>query len=119
MKSTGRILFLIMILPLGSCCERLYNLTTVSPKKTYVIQLTETKTETSFQNTLPYKVFLHVERGGVSIVNSDILYSGDGWDARFGTIASEAEWIDEKIVRFGRRKFDAAQQYDWIEFHNN
>jgi hypothetical protein len=118
MKS-GHILFLIFIFIFGSCGERLYSLTTVSPRNTYRIRLEETKTEVSIQNLWPYKVFLNLEKNGQVIVNNAILYSGDDWDARFGNIASEAEWVSEKIVRFGREKANAARPYDWIEFHND
>jgi hypothetical protein len=64
-------------------------------------------------------VFLELEKNGQVIVNNAILYSGDEWDARFGNIASEAEWISEKVVRFGREKANATRPYDWIEFHND
>jgi hypothetical protein len=118
MKS-GRILFLILILVLGSCGDRLYSLTTVSPGNTYEIQMRETKTEVSPQNPLPYQVFLELEKNGQVMVKNTILHSGDEWDVRFGTIAPVAEWMSEKILRFSREKSDVIQRYDWIEFYNS
>jgi len=118
MKS-AHIHVLIITLFLGGCSERLYSLTTVSPEKTYRIQLEEKKTGVSPQNPLPYQVFLELEKDGQVIVKNAILHSGDEWDARFGKIAPVAEWMSEKLLRFGREKSDVVQQYDWIEFYNN
>jgi hypothetical protein len=68
---------------------------------------------------LPYQVFLELEKNGRVIVKNAILHSGDEWDERFGNVAPVAEWISEKILRFGREKSDVIQRYDWIEFYNN
>lgn len=112
-------LVLMIIILLGSCSERLYNLTTVSPEKTYRIQLKETKTEVSPKNSLPYQVALELEKNGQVIVKNAILHSGDELDERFGNVAPVAEWISKKILRFGREKSDVIQRYDWIEFYND
>lgn len=119
MKKISFLIFLMMIITLGSCSERLYDFATTSPGKTYRVQLTETKTEVSPQNTLPYKTFFRLEKQGNMILGNEILYSGDDNDPRFATIAPEAEWISERTVRFGRMKITANRPYDWIEFHNN
>jgi hypothetical protein len=110
-----------LILPLlfGSCSKRLYSLNTVSPENTYRIQIEETKTEVSPHNRLPYQVVLDLEKNGQVIVKKAILHSGDEWDVRLGNIAQVAEWMSEKILRFGRETSDVIQQYDWIEFYNN
>jgi hypothetical protein len=112
-------IFLIIIISLGGCYDRLYRLTTVSPSNTYRIQLAETKTEYSDQNLWPYKVFLEIEKNGRAILNNELLYSGDELDARFGNIASKAEWINEKILKLSSGKFDTAQQFDQVEVHND
>jgi hypothetical protein len=119
MMKSAYILVLTITLLLGSCFEKLYSLTTVSPKKTYRIRLEETKTEVSPQNPLPYQVFLEIEKNGQVVVKNAILHSGDEWDVRFGNIAPVAEWTSEKTLRFGREKSDVIQQYDWVEVYNN
>ncbi len=118
MKTISSSISLIIILFLGSCGDKLYSLTTTSPGKTYKIQLNEVKTEITSQNLLPYKVTFELERNGRVVVENAILYSGDELDPRFGIIASESEWISEKVIRFGREKANAVKPYDWLEFHN-
>lgn len=118
-KIYGSILFLVTILFLQSCGGKLYNLATTSPGKTYSLRLTEKETEYSPQNLWPYKVFLTLEKNGHTIVSDSIIHSGDDLDERYGNVASEAEWISEKVLRLSYRKISAEQPHDSIEVHNN
>jgi len=118
-KITGSVLFLMTTVLLQNCGERFYNLATISPGKTYGVRLTEKKTEYSAQNLWPHKVFLTLEKNGHAIVSDSIIYTGDDMDARFGNMASEADWINNKALRLAYRKINTEQPYDWIEFHNS
>ena len=118
-KINGSVLFLVTTFFLQSCGERFYNLARVSPEKTYGVRLTEKYTKYSSQNLLPYKVFLTLEKNGHAIVSDSIIHSGDEMDERYGIVASEADWISDKVLRLSYRKINAEQPHDWIEFHND
>src|ERR1044071_7512685 len=119
MKLTDVRIILIIIIALGSCGEGFYNLVTVSPDKTYRIQLTEKKTEYSAQDHWTYKVFLGLEKNAQTILQNELIYSGDELDARFGNIASDAKWISGKILKLSSGRFDTADQVDEVELHND
>jgi hypothetical protein len=118
-KINGCVVFLVTTFFLQGCGESFYNLATVSPGKTYKVRLTEKETEYSSQNLWPYKVFLTIEKNGHAIVSDSIIYTGDSMDARFGNMASETDWISDKVLRFANIKINAEQSHDWIEFHND
>jgi hypothetical protein len=120
MKNTaGRLLLLMAVFFSQSCGERFFRLDTVSPGKTYVVRLTEKKTEYSAQNLWPYKVFLTLEKNGRAFVSDSIVYTGDEMDARFGNMASKSDWISDKVLRLAYSKINAGVPHDWIEFHND
>lgn len=118
-KITGGVLFLMTALFMQSCGERFYKLATVSPGKTYRVRLIEKKTEISAENHWPYKVFLTLEKEGHTGVSDATIYTGDEMQARFGNIASETEWVAEKVLRLAREKINAGRPFDWIEFRND
>lgn len=118
-KINGSVFFLVTALFLQSCGERFYNLATTSPGKTYGVRLTEKKTEYSPQNLWPYKVFFALEKNGHTIVSDSIIHSGDDIDERYGNVASEADWISEKVLRLSYRKINAEQPHDSIEVYND
>jgi hypothetical protein len=119
MKLTDIRILSIIIIVLGSCGEGFYNLVTVSPDKTYRIQLTEKKTEYPPPNYWIYEVFLGLEKNAQTILRNEIIYTGDESDARFRNIASEAKWISGKILKLSRGGFDTAEQVDEVEIHND
>jgi hypothetical protein len=118
MRTIRSSIYLLIILSLVGCDGRFYHLTTVSPGNSYKILLSETKTEISDKDRWPYKVFLEIEKSGQVILQNEVLYSGDDMDARFGNIASESEWLNEKTLKLSRRKFDK-MQVDHLEIHND
>lgn len=123
MKKRYKLLALVGALTVGIVAYKLLFqpevwLSTSSPNKVYVVELTGEKSRPRFPFH-EHEVQFNVVRNGNSFIRNAYSHSGDWFDPGFEDSYPEYFWVSESVVRFGRNLSAPEKGFDTIVVTNN